>query len=66
MGVGLGFVGVFAFTRLLQSLLFGIGATDVPTMLGVALLLSGIAFLACLLPARRAARVDPIQALRTE
>ena len=66
MGVGLGFVGVFAFTRLLQSLLFGIGATDVPTMLGVALLLGGIAFLACLLPARRAARVDPIQALRTE
>ena len=66
MGVALGFVGVFAFTRLLQSLLFGIGATDVPTMLGVALLLGGIAFLACLLPARRAARVDPIQALRTE
>ncbi len=66
MGVGLGFVGVFAFTRLLQSLLFGIGATDVPTMLGVALLLGVIAFLACLLPARRAARVDPISALRTE
>ena len=66
MGVGLGFVGVFAFTRLLQSLLFGIGATDLRTMLVVSAILSVVAFLACLLPARRATLVDPVKALRAE
>jgi len=68
VGVGLvvGLIGVFASTRLLQSLLFGIGATDLPTMLAVTLILSAVAFLACLLPARRATLVDPVQALRSE
>jgi putative ABC transport system permease protein len=66
VGVGLGLLGVFAFSRLLQSQLFGIGAIDLPTMLGVALLLGAVALLACLLPARRATLVDPIHALRTE
>jgi putative ABC transport system permease protein len=68
VGVGLllGLIGVFVCTRLLQSLLFGIGATDLPTMLAVTLILSVVAFLACLLPARRATLVDPVQALRSE
>ena len=65
-GVLLGLIGVLLCTRLLQSLLFGIGATDVRTMIIVSLILSAVAFLACLLPARRATRVDPVRALRTE
>jgi Acidobacterial duplicated orphan permease len=65
-GIVLGLVGVFACTRLLQSLLFGVGATDFPTMLAVTLILGVVAFFACLLPARRASRVDPIEALRSE
>jgi putative ABC transport system permease protein len=66
IGVVAGFAGVLASTRLLQSLLFGIGATDLPTMLGVALLLGAVALLACWLPAMRASRVDPVTALRAE
>ena len=65
-GLVLGLIGVFACTRLLQSLLFGIGATDLRTMLVVSIILSGVAFLACLLPARRATLVDPVRALRAE
>jgi putative ABC transport system permease protein len=65
-GVVLGLIGVFISTRLLQSLLFGIGATDLRTMFIVTIILSAVAFLACLLPARRATRVDPVQALRSE
>jgi len=65
-GLVLGLIGVFACTRLLQSLLFGIGATDLRTMLVVSIILSAVAFLACLLPARRATLVDPVRALRAE
>jgi putative ABC transport system permease protein len=65
-GLLLGLVGVVLCTRLLQSLLFGIGATDLPTMVLVCLILGAVAFLACWLPARRAAKVNPIVALRTE
>jgi putative ABC transport system permease protein len=66
VGVLLGLIGIFACTRLLQSLLFGIGATDLGTMFAVTTILTAVAFLACLLPARRASRVDPITALRQE
>jgi len=66
IGLLLGLIGVFACTRLLQSLLFGIGATDLPTMLAITVILTAVAFVACLLPARRATLVDPVQALRSE
>jgi predicted permease len=65
-GVVLGLIGVFACSRLLQSLLYGIGATDLRTMFAVTLILIAVAFIACLLPARRATLVDPVKALRAE
>jgi len=61
-----GVVGAFAATRLLNSLLFGIGASDPMTFIAIMLLVSVVAFLAAWLPARRAMRVDPIVALRAE
>jgi putative ABC transport system permease protein len=68
VGVGLllGLIGVFACTRLLQSLLFGVGATDLVTILSVTILLAFVAFIACWWPARRASVVDPVIALRSE
>ena len=68
VGVGLllGLIGVFASTRLLQSLLFGVGATDLLTILSVTILLASVAFIACWWPARRASVVDPVIALRSE
>jgi predicted permease len=62
----LGLVGAFAATRLLNSLLFGVGASDPLTFAAIVLLVSVVAFVAAWLPARRATRVDPIIALRSE
>jgi len=59
-------VGAFTLSRVLESLLYGVSATDLPTYLLVALLLLGVATLASYLPARRAMRVDPNVALRYE
>jgi predicted permease len=66
IGIAAGCVGVFALARLLRGLLFGIGATDVPTLLGVSIALTGVALLACLFPGMRAARLNPVIALRAE
>ena len=65
-GVLLGIGGALAATRALESLLFGVSATDALTFALVALLLALVALLACWIPARRAARVDPMVALRYE
>jgi putative ABC transport system permease protein len=61
-----GVIGAFAATRLLNSLLFGIGASDPVTFIAIMFLVTIVAFLAAWLPARRATRVDPIVALRAE
>jgi putative ABC transport system permease protein len=61
-----GLAGAFAATRLLNSLLFGVGASDPVTFVAIVLLVSAVAFIAAWLPARRATRVDPIVALRAE
>jgi putative ABC transport system permease protein len=66
IGIVLGLMGAFALTRVLGSLLLGIGTTDPVTFIGVPILLVAVALLACYIPARRAARVDPLVALRHE
>ena len=66
LGVTAGLVGAYAATRLLKGLLFGIEATDPQTYVATAVILVLVALLACCVPALRAARVDPISALRYE
>ena len=65
-GLAIGFAGSLAFARALATQLYGMGAWDVATLATVAALLALITLVACFVPARRAARVDPMVALRYE
>ena len=64
IGIGIGIAGAFALTRYLTTLLFGVKPFDAVTFVGVALVLAVVVLVACLVPARRAAKIDPLEALR--
>jgi putative ABC transport system permease protein len=66
LGIGLGLVGSWVLTRFMKGLLFGVAPTDLLTFSVVSLCLLAAAFVACYLPARRATKVDPLEALRYE
>lgn len=66
LGSAVGLVGAYLTGRAMQSVLFGVGAFDLPTFVSIVLVLLSAALAACLIPAQRAASVDPVRSLRTE
>jgi len=64
IGIGIGVAGAIAVTRYLTSLLFGVKPVDVVTFVAVAAVLALVVLVACLVPARRATKIDPLEALR--
>lgn len=66
LGVAIGLLAAVALTRLLETMLFGVGALDPLTFVALSLLMLAVALLASYIPARRASAVDPMQSLRVE
>jgi ABC-type antimicrobial peptide transport system permease subunit len=66
LGSAVGLAGAYLSGRAMQSVLFGVGALDPPTFVSIVVVLLGAALAACLIPAQRAASVDPVRSLRTE
>jgi ABC-type antimicrobial peptide transport system permease subunit len=66
IGIGFGLVAAFAVTRVMSSMLVGVSPTDPMTFAGISLFFLAVTALACWIPARRAARLDPVVALRDE
>ena len=65
-GIAIGLLASFALTRVVESFLVGVGSTDAVTFVGIPALLLGVALIAAYIPARRAAGVDPVVALRDD
>lgn len=65
-GIALGLIGAWSTGKAMQSILFGVPTLHLATLLGTALVMSAVSFVACLIPARRASKVDPMIALRAE